>query len=57
MYKFLLILLNFIGGILMINIGLPIITSIYLSTTTAGFICYLLIILTETKRANTDGNQ
>lgn len=57
MYKILLILFNLLGGILMMSSGVPTITALYLSTTTAGFICYLLIILTETKRANTDGNQ
>ena len=57
MYKFLLIMLNFIGGVVMINLGLPIITSIYISTTIAGFICYSFIIIIEKKEANTDGNQ
>ena len=50
-------MLNFIGGVVMINLGLPIITSIYISTTIAGIICYALIIIIEKKEANTDGNQ
>lgn len=57
MKDIILTLTNLVVGIILISIGVEIFTAVYFSIMISILSCYLFILVSETKKANTDGNQ
>lgn len=52
-----MIFLIVMSGLLLINNGVDFITGIYFAVLISSMLGYLFVLLSEIKKANTDGNQ
>lgn len=52
-----MIFLIVMSGLLLINNGVDFITGVYFAVLISSMLGYLFVLLSEIKRANTDGNQ